>query len=459
MASAPSEPKAVAGRVDKANRLISADPQLEALQREAGSGVGHVLALPQIAAIAELARKLGIPVSRPAVAASLDHDIEIWVRATPDGDEVALALEGWTDRPPAAPRLANLLGRGSEVESPASRHEWAADEELRLISISAELADQLGIDVNEAAGQPLTRLFKLEEDEAGEMPLISALAARRSFTGQRARSRGDDGRSVTLNGDVVTAADGSFAGFRGVAESEVSTTLSGETARTSAFDHALDEALRSPLDRIIESAERIVERADGPLRSDYAAYGTDIATAARHLLSVIRSMSEDPTQGQRTIDLAALAGEAVVMLDSTAEDRGIRLNIEPRDDLPASGEERAVIQILVNLIGNAVRHSPDGGTVELAFAKTAGTASVTVSDHGPGIDPADQQRIFERFERADAKSGGTGLGLAIAHELIRAHGGTVELVESIGGRTIFAVTIPDQPVRLDQARGGLRRPA
>jgi len=430
------------GRVDKAGRLISADPELEALQREAGSSVGHVLALPQIAAIAELARKLGIPVSRPAIAASLDHDIEIWVRATPDGDEVALSLEGWTERPPAAPRLANLLGRGSEVESSASSHEWAADEELRLISITAELADELGIDVNEAAGQPLTRLFKLEEDEAGEMPLISALAARRSFSGQRARSRGDDGRAITLNGEVVTAADGSFAGFRGIAESEPAAVFSTETERTSAFDHALDEALRSPLDRIIESAERIVERADGPLRSDYASYGTDIATAARHLLSVIRSMSEDPTQGQRTIDLAALAGEAVVMLDSTAEERGVRLDVETREELPASGEVRAVIQILVNLIGNAVRHSPDGGSVELAFAKTPGTASVIVSDHGPGIDPADQQRIFERFERADAKRGGTGLGLAISRRLARSMGGDVTLDSAPGDGARFTLTLP-----------------
>ena len=153
-----------------------------------------------------------------------------------------------------------------------------------MISIAPELAKDLGIDLDEAAGQPLTRLFKLEEDEAGEMPLISALAARRSFTGQRARSRADDSRTVSLRGEVVTAADGGFAGFRGTAESEAVAAFSTDSARTSAFDDALDEALRSPLDRIIESAERIVERADGPLRSDYASYGTDIATAARHLL-------------------------------------------------------------------------------------------------------------------------------------------------------------------------------
>jgi len=442
MASAPSEPRPVLGRVDKTGRLISADPELETLQREAGSALGHPLALPQIAAIAELARKLGIAVARPAIAASLEHDIEIWVNATPEGDEVALSLEGWTERPPAAPRLANLLGRGSEVETSAPRREWAADEELRLISIASELADELGIDPAESAGQPLTRIFRLEEDDAGEMPLLSALAARRSFSGQRARGRGDSPTTLVLTGEVVTGADGVFAGFRGTAEPENAPTLTTSAARSSAFDHALDEALRSPLDRIIESAERIVERADGPLRSDYASYGNDIAAAARHLLSVIRSMSEDPTHGQQVIDLAGLAGEALTMLESTAEDRDIHFDVGATESLLASGEDRAVIQILVNLIGNALRHSPDGGTVRLAFAKTAGTASVAVSDDGPGIDPADQQRIFERFERADASSGGTGLGLAISRRLARSMGGDVTLESAPGDGARFTLTLP-----------------
>jgi signal transduction histidine kinase len=442
MASAPSEPRPVLGRVDKTGRLISADPELEMLQREAGSALGHPLALPQIAAIAELARKLGIAVARPAIAASLEHDIEIWVNATPEGDEVALSLEGWTERPPAAPRLANLLGRGSEVETSAPRREWAADEELRLISIAGELADELGVDPAESAGQPLTRIFRLEEDDAGEMPLLSALAARRSFSGQRARGRGDSTTTLVLTGEVVTGADGGFAGFRGTAEPENAPTLATNAARSSAFDHALDEALRSPLDRIIESAERIVERADGPLRSDYASYGNDIAAAARHLLSVIRSMSEDPTQGQQTIDLAGLAGEALTMLESTAEDRDIHFDVGAAESLLASGEDRAVIQILVNLIGNALRHSPDGGTIRLAFEKTAGTASVAVSDDGPGIDPADQQRIFERFERADASAGGTGLGLAISRRLARSMGGDVTLESAPGDGARFTLTLP-----------------
>jgi signal transduction histidine kinase len=442
MASVPNDPRPVLGRVDKAGRLISADPELEALQREAGGEIGKALALPQVAAVAELARRLGTSVARPAIAASLEHDIDLWVRATPEGDDVALSLEGWTERAPAGPRLASLLGGGGESEAAQSRREWAADEELRLIMLSGDLTEHLGVDLAETAGQPLTRVFRLEEDEAGEMPLISALASRRAFTGQRARSRGDDSREIVLSGEVVTGADGGFAGFRGTAEFRGAIPEVAAQARTSAFDHALDEALRSPLDRIIESAERIVERADGPLRSDYASYGNDIATAARHLLSVIRSMSEDPAQGHRTIDLGALAAEAVVMLESSAEERGVTIDVGSQGPLPASGEERAVIQILVNLISNAVRHSPENGIVTLGFARTAGTASVTVSDQGPGIEGADQQRIFERFERAHTKEGGTGLGLAISRRLARSMGGDVTLESTPGEGARFTLTLP-----------------
>jgi signal transduction histidine kinase len=431
----------VLGRVDRSGRLIAADPALAALQQDAGSTVGQALALPQVAAVAQLARKLGIAVARPAIAAAADHDLELWVRAIPEGDEVALAIEGWTQRPAAGPRLASLLGGGGDAEASQPRFEWATDEELRVISLSPELAEHLGADLGEAPGQPLTRLIKLEEDEAGEMPLISAVAARRGFSGQRGRGRDQASRSVLLGGEVVSGADGQFAGFRGFAEVEEGARARTAPERTKAFDLALDEALRSPLDRIIETAQRIVERADGPLRSDYAGYGNDIAAAARHLLSVIQSMSEDPGNG-RAVDLAALAVEAVVMLDAPAEERQVTIALDADEPLLASGEERAVIQVLVNLIGNAVRHSPQGGTVSLSFVRTPGTASVIVSDQGPGIAPADQQRIFERFERANADAGGTGLGLAISRRLARSLGGDVTLESAPDQGAQFTLTLP-----------------
>ena len=244
-----------------------------------------------------------------------------------------------------------------------------------------------------------------------------------------------------LRGEVVTAADGRFAGFRGTAAID-RLNASGPASTGTDFDQALEEVLRSPIDRIIDSAERIVERADGPLRSDYASYGNDIAAAARHLLSVVRSMSEDPAHGQRAIDLSALVAEAIVLVESLAEERNVTIAAQTTDPLPATGQEPAVIQILVNLIGNALRHSPENSTVRLSFDRTHASASVTVADEGPGIDLSDQQRIFERFERLQAEAGGTGLGLAISRRLARSMGGDVTLESTPGQGARFTLTLP-----------------
>jgi signal transduction histidine kinase len=442
MASAPSEPRPILGRVDRAGRLVAADPELATLQMEAGSSIGATLALPQVAAVARLARKLGIPVSRPAVAAGAHNDIDLWVRAVPEGEDVSLTLEGWTVRPAASARLATLLGGDSETRPAPEPGEWAADEDLLLTSVSNSLAEKLGAEPADLVGKPLMRIFRLEENEAGELPLVAALGARHGFTGQQALARsGDPGVTLVLSGEVQFAPDGSFAGFSGRA------VANGDGAAPQAppplaIDQALNEALRSPLDRIIESAERIADRSDGPLRGDYAAYASDISAAARHLLSVIHSMSEEPGQGHRTIDLAVLAAEAVVLIAPSAEARGVRIELAENGPLPANGEERAVIQILVNLIGNAVRHSPSGGIVTLRFASTPEIASVIVSDQGAGIAPADQQRIFERFERATPDDGGTGLGLAISRRLARSMGGDISLESAppLGAR--FTLTLP-----------------
>ncbi|MEO7240058.1 MAG: PAS domain-containing sensor histidine kinase [Sphingomicrobium sp.] len=444
MASSPADRRPVMGRVDRAGRLIAADPELAELQIEAGSSIGATLALPQIAAIARLARKLGLPVSRPAIAAGADQDIELWVRAIPQGDEVSLTLEGWTPRPAAAPRLASLLGGGdAAAPDPPELNEWEADRDLRILSISPALAKRLGEEPEKLAGQQLTQVFRLEENDDGEMPLVAALAARHGFTDQTARPRSGDSARLILSGDVRSTPDGSFNGFSGRAVAADGGAAAALDAPVRiAIDQALDEALRSPLDRIIDCAEAIAERSDGPLRSDYASYATDISAAARHLLSVIHAMTDDPADDQHIIDLAALAAEAIVLLETLAETHGVVIAFEATRALRARGEDRAVIQILVNLIGNAIRHSPRGETVTLRFSREAGSTAITVSDAGPGIAHADQQRIFERFEQAAPAAGGTGLGLAIARRLARSMRGDIAVVSQPGAGARFTLTLP-----------------
>lgn len=442
MASAPSEPGTVYGRVDRDGRLVAADPELAALQSEAGSSLGSEVALPQIAAIARLARKLGVPVSRPAVAAGVDQDYELWVRATPEGDDVALAIERWTAVPARRARLTGLVPTDVDLGVGPAAHEWITDEQLRVVSLSPELAAKLGVELGQVLGEPLTKLFKLEENDSGEMPMLVALASRTSFGGQKARVRAGDKAILTLRGEGVTGPDGSFAGFKGSAEPE-NTAPSGPAAvQPGMLDQMLDQALRSPLDQIIESADRIAERSDGPLRSDYAAYASDISAAARHLLSVIRSMGEEAGGARDRLNLAALASEAAGLLEKEAETSGIRIAIEPAGALSVYGESRGIIQILVNLIGNAVRHSPEGSTVAISFEVSGNQVQAHVSDNGPGIDPADHQRIFERFQRAKTTKDGSGLGLAIARRLARSMGGDITLDSAPGLGARFTLSLP-----------------
>lgn len=438
MASAPSDPRPVLGRVDGAGRLIAADPELERLQVEAGSRIGASLALPQLAAVVRVAQRLRIPVSRRVLAAGRDQDIDMWVRALPEGDEVGIAIEQWSARPASPPRLAAIATVEHESLS-AGALSWSVDEQLRLVTIAPRFAEMLKLDPADATGRLLTRLFKLEEDEAGEMPLLAALASRKSFAGQRVSVR-DGGEQLVLSGEPLLDQAGQFAGFEGTAAAG-----GGEKAapQTAPVDSALRTALRSPLDSIVRTAEQMVDQTGAPLRDEYAAYAADIAAAARHLLSVIRSLGEEArAPGSQQVDLSELAAEAVALVESSASERGIVIAVQPAGPFPARGEPRSVIQILVNLIGNAVRYTREGTAVTISFERAGGQALLHVADEGPGIDPADQQRIFEPFEQGAGGGEGSGLGLAISRRLARAMGGDIRLESAPGKGARFTLVLP-----------------
>ena len=441
MASAPSDLGPVTGRVDREGRLTSADPPLLRLQQEAGSGLGAPLAVPQLAAVVRSAMKLGVPLSRGVVAASSDQDLDLWVRAEPDAEGASLTIDGWKARPPAPPRLTLV---GSEPhhddEDDGAAFGFRTDAELKISWIDDHVASRLGLDAGSVIGQPLTRHFLLTDNGDGVMPLLTALVSRQDFVGQRARVRGNGETEVVLNGAALGSAKEGFAGY------EVELELDGEPAGQSGpvFDPVLDDALRSPLDRIISAAERIVDRSEGPLRSDYAAYAGDIAAAGRHLLSVIKSMTEqDPAEVKGQADLAHAAREAVQLVETRAEERAIQIEaVGTEAPLPANGEYRGVVQILVNLLGNAVRHSPEGGTVAVIGERREAMVAVTIADEGPGIEVADHERIFERYERVGDAPGGIGLGLAISRRLARSMGGDIELQSAAGEGARFTLILP-----------------
>ncbi|MEO7247051.1 MAG: HAMP domain-containing sensor histidine kinase, partial [Novosphingobium sp.] len=211
--------------------------------------------------------------------------------------------------------------------------------------------------------------------------------------------------------------------------------------------------LRQPIARIIANAETIRTRMAGPLAEEYSNYAADIAAAGQHLLALIDDLadlevveSEDFSTAPDRIDLADVARRAAGILGVRARERGIIVDA-PRagEVLPAIAEFRRVLQVLLNLLGNAIRYSPAHSQVWIRLSQEGNMAQVVVADQGPGIDESQQAKVFEKFERLGRSGdGGSGLGLYISRRLARAMGGdlTVESAPGQGARFILSVPIP-----------------
>ncbi|MEU8419584.1 HAMP domain-containing sensor histidine kinase [Micromonospora sp. NPDC048835] len=130
----------------------------------------------------------------------------------------------------------------------------------------------------------------------------------------------------------------------------------------------------------------------------------------------------------------------------SAEAAGVRLVVETRGDPEVVADPVRLRQLVGNLVSNAVRHTPVGGTVTIASQVVRGQLTVEVADTGVGIAPDDLPRIFDRFWRADSSrtrsTGGSGLGLAIARKLTEAHAGTISVESTLGIGSTFTVRIP-----------------
>lgn len=438
--------EASVARIDAAGRLLSADPRLLALQERAGAAVGDVLAVPPLASMARLARTLGVLVSRSVVVAEGDHDLDIWVRARPDGDTVVLSVGGWAVRPQRAPWLMPQSDGDAPTDTVTESWTWATDAALRLTALSYGDAPMIG--------QPLTRVVRLVEDENGDLPIINAIAGGRDLIGQRAVLRGQPDVEITLSATAKFDVDGRFVGFEGNASGSIQAVAEEapyELAVDGAFTDRLEKALRVPLGRIVANADSIRAQTEGPLRRDYADYAGDIASAARHLLALVGDLGDlqaieraDFKPEIEDIDLADIARRAAGLMQVRASDRQVRIDRPASDEtLAARGEFRRVLQIVVNLISNAVRYSPEGSMVWLRTERDADTAVLIVADQGRGIAVDDHARIFEKFERVDpAEPGGTGLGLYISRRLARAMGGDIVVDSAPGQGARFVLTLP-----------------
>ena len=229
--------------------------------------------------------------------------------------------------------------------------------------------------------------------------------------------------------------------------------LEAASRHKSEFLANMSHELRTPLNAIIGFSEVLAEQMFGDVNVKQAEYLQDILESGRHLLSLINDildlskieaghMELEPAD----FDLPGAIDNALTLVRERATRRGITLGSTIDERLGMiHGDERKVKQILLNLLSNALKFTPEGGRIDVGGRLHGEVAEVSVTDTGIGIAPADQEAVFEEFRQvgaAERKAEGTGLGLALSRKFVELHGGRISVQSEVGRGSTFTFTLP-----------------
>jgi len=221
----------------------------------------------------------------------------------------------------------------------------------------------------------------------------------------------------------------------------------------------MSHELRTPLNAILGYAELLVDGIYGQLAERPRGVLQRIQNNGKHLLALINDVLDlaKIEAGQLTLtiedySLPEVVKSVVTATEPLATSKGLRFTTALQSNMPtAHGDARRVLQVLLNLVGNAIKFTDDG-EVEIRAAADKRQFVLTVRDTGPGIAETDQERIFGEFQQIDnsntRKQGGTGLGLAISKRMVEMQGGTISVVSALGQGSTFRVVLP---VYVDEA--------
>jgi GAF domain-containing protein len=239
--------------------------------------------------------------------------------------------------------------------------------------------------------------------------------------------------------------------FREIADK--SAQLEAASRHKSEFLANMSHELRTPLNAIIGFSEVLTERMFGELNEKQDEYLKDIYASGQHLLSLINDILDlsKIEAGRMELELANFdlpnaIDNALILVRERATRRGITLRHSVDQRLGTiRGDERKVKQVLLNLLSNALKFTPEGGRIDVAARVQDGAAEIAVADTGVGIALEDQEAVFEEFRQvgtADKKVEGTGLGLALSRKFIELHGGRIWVTSAVGVGSTFTFTLP-----------------
>ncbi len=235
------------------------------------------------------------------------------------------------------------------------------------------------------------------------------------------------------------------------------------------FVSVASHELKTPINVILGYLQLLEEGVYGPLtpqqldiQKTVANQANTLSRLVKQLLDVSRFEAGGGRLEPRPIRLDALVQELQSAFHVLALQREINFSAEQCDGLPPEvyWDLDRINEVIGNLLSNAFKFTPRGGSVELTLAPVGANVRVSVRDTGAGIPPEQLPRIFEKFYQADnqgaARAAGSGLGLAIAKQIVEAHGGAIVCESKVGAGTTFAITLPARVPRRASQRVAVR---
>lgn len=430
--------RAITCEVSSSGILLRADDALQQLHIRAGGNLGGTLACPALLSLTQMVADLRMRLARPVCVADGPNNLELWVEAEPFDKDVKLSILGCRkiDNVAVKPKPRDIWpDQGPELVT------LRFDQALRLVDACGPVEGIVkNRDFGSSAKIILGRLF-------GPDALPAFQNVERFLPISRRNVRTLNDACMWVWGQAERDGAGQISCY---------TLFLAQADRSSSgalFGKQLAPVLRQPLQRILANAETIGSELLGPIRENYAAYARDIANAARHLTALVEDLGdleavERPgfSTAQDDIELGDVVRRAAGLLALTAADHRMTILLpDAQTYVTATAELKRVLQVMLNLITNAIRYSPDGTEVQVEVGAEDGFAYISVSDQGAGVDVDDHERIFAKFERLGRTGdGGSGLGLYISRRLARAMGGDLTVAAAKGGGAKFTLRLPQQ---------------
>ena len=454
------------GLTDARDRLLSADAPLAELQERCGGDLPGTLAIPELLALVQQARRMGLKIARSFSAFDGDAEVSGFARIHPvgeaDGGGCEVLVENWQRSLLVQPGAREFAERIDAIDRATAEISARLDARQRLQVLSARAADAAGLEAAALAAPgadwtTLVELTGITHHQPLHWRLLDGASCRFAGSQRNWRVRmiplGPDAQQP-LGFELLLIADEPLPDNYGAAPP--AEEIAPEASPTRLVGTALTPVLRKPVARIIANAETMRARLAGPLRDEYSEYAGTIASAGQHLAAMLDDLAdlevvETPgfSTAREPVDLADAATRAAGILGVRAQNRDTVLVVEGEPGAAvATAEFRRVLQILINLVGNAIAYAPAASTVTIsAFPANEGRVALTVADEGPGVTPEQAERIFDKFERLGrdsdgGKDKGSGLGLYISRRLAEAMEGTLTVGSAPGGGALFTLELP-----------------